>query len=1170
MPRFGQRVILFIRRFVPAAVAKQGAMYRVSRTAFSAGLTSTVVAVVLAVALVTSLAQPAFAQTKTDPLGYFKNYFLTGGDYVVGGWQKNSQTVTFQTVTLPINNTATQVPYLTGTLAIPDQRQPLFGVQSQGVPAGADIVAAFLYWQTVESTSQSSGWGQIGFLKSANASNPVQYQFTGTPLQSASPVGWSSGGCTGGGGTKVIRTYRTDVLRYLDIDSTGKIIGNSTYTIMLADAGSNGSGTPFTLGATLVLVYRDVTSSTLKSVVIYDGSYSANNQALVTTQTIQGFYQPVVPPAVAVAKLTHIVGDGQSNKSESVTFGTSTGSSVTLPSLYSGLPPFPGVYNGAWDNPTWFPNAYGNAVVGSASTVTTASTTVTPDPIIPDCVSWGAVVFSTNVQDTDGDGLLDIWESQSGLTDPNGNPLPDLYAMGADPNVRDIFAEIDYMCSALDANGNCVSGSGQHSHNPPQGVLDLVGDAFSKAPKVCFNKVCKGINIHFDIGSEYVGKCSTTNTSACPDPYIIQGTSVPLQGGQQILETACTPPTPPSTSSCIFFNNSAGTLVPGYAGTVGWKLDYLRFKNGDPSASSPLPAYFDHHRKDMFHYALFAHTVGLPRWITYDGTLISVAVQSSVATVTTAQPHGLNIGDVVTISGAPLGSNINGVYTVASVIYPNGDPTQPSTQFTISIPAGNNAPDAFNPPYQTAGIGVGTGVPRSNGGVADLFGGDVMITLGRWDNATGSPFVQASVLTHELGHNMGLGHAGDLSDPNNCKPNYQSVMNYLYEIAGLTGSDGQAQIDFSRMVVPDLAETNLIESNGMGSLLPYLPRWYASALSPIAQKLGISPILFRHCDGTPILDNAQMVRAEGDPTVLTTATNPSDAIDWNWNGTTNTAADSGYSQDLNFSGGAYSGNPTANPPTPPFQGFNDWPKIKLNQVGGRSMPPYALLFSLDVWLTGDTASQTDLGDQAITSSSLWPQVVNGWSDPGILGSFSGGANGTFTGGANGTFSGGANGTFSGGANGTFTGGANGTFSGGANGTFSEQDVETAAANGNTPSGLKPTPSKFTIDLDWSAPHLGFVNFYNVWRGNCPTTKGTTCTISNSSPSILPSGTGVQPAGNGCDVSTQFPNGHMFCDTTAKNGVLYLYFVEANITYNPGTKNQLIQQSGPSNTVTASR
>src|SRR5205814_260331 len=98
-------------------------------------------------------------------------------------------------------------------------------------------------------------------------------------------------------------------------------------------------------------------------------------------------------------------------------------------------------------------------------TVSTATTTVTPRSNNAGCVSWGAMIFKTDLQDFDKDGLLDVWETNSGLTDPNNNPLPDIRAMGADAAVADIFVQLDY-----------TSGT-DHSHFPSQAVLDRVGQA---------------------------------------------------------------------------------------------------------------------------------------------------------------------------------------------------------------------------------------------------------------------------------------------------------------------------------------------------------------------------------------------------------------------------------------------------------------------------------------------------------------------------------------------------------------------------------------------------------------------------------------------------------------------------------------------------------------------
>lgn len=76
-------------------------------------------------------------------------------------------------------------------------------------------------------------------------------------------------------------------------------------------------------------------------------------------------------------------------------------------------------------------------------------------------------------------------------------------------------------------------------------------------------------------------------------------------------------------------------------------------------------------------------------------------------------------------------------------------------------------------------------------GLAEINGNDLIVTLGEWElnssntnNTNRLINFQASTLMHELGHNLGLLHGGD-EDENN-KPNYFSIMNYLYQLSGLS------------------------------------------------------------------------------------------------------------------------------------------------------------------------------------------------------------------------------------------------------------------------------------------------------------------------------------------------------------------------------------------------
>jgi hypothetical protein len=111
------------------------------------------------------------------------------------------------------------------------------------------------------------------------------------------------------------------------------------------------------------------------------------------------------------------VGSGQSNKFETVYLSSGPNSLSPLPSLYGSgsLPAFPGHY-GSWDNPTWtFPSAnLPNPIQAKSSSATTQ---VVPASSNSGCVSWGAVILSTTVENSDGDGILDSWKADQGYCD---------------------------------------------------------------------------------------------------------------------------------------------------------------------------------------------------------------------------------------------------------------------------------------------------------------------------------------------------------------------------------------------------------------------------------------------------------------------------------------------------------------------------------------------------------------------------------------------------------------------------------------------------------------------------------------------------------------------------------------------------------------------------------
>lgn len=99
-------------------------------------------------------------------------------------------------------------------------------------------------------------------------------------------------------------------------------------------------------------------------------------------------------------------------------------------------------------------------------------------------------------------------------------------------------------------------------------------------------------------------------------------------------------------------------------------------------------------------------------------------------------------------------------------------------------------------------------------GIGERPGNDFMVTLGY--TSEGNPVYfgrmeQASVFMHELGHNLGLNHGG--KDDVNYKPNYLSIMNYMFQFNDLYPN---RPLDFSRTELNTLNEAALNEMDGVG------------------------------------------------------------------------------------------------------------------------------------------------------------------------------------------------------------------------------------------------------------------------------------------------------------------------------------------------------------------
>ena len=101
----------------------------------------------------------------------------------------------------------------------------------------------------------------------------------------------------------------------------------------------------------------------------------------------------------------------------------------------------------------------------------------------------------------------------------------------------------------------------------------------------------------------------------------------------------------------------------------------------------------------------------------------------------------------------------------------------------------------------------------ASGNSRGIGGTDLVVTLCNFTDGVGTPREQAGTLMHELGHNLGLRHGG--CDDTNSKAGYASVMNYAYQMEGITRGGMQGVVDFSRGLEPVLDEGLLPEVSGL-------------------------------------------------------------------------------------------------------------------------------------------------------------------------------------------------------------------------------------------------------------------------------------------------------------------------------------------------------------------
>ena len=1010
-----------------------------------------------------------------DPpgLNFFKNFFVTG-NYVVASVDFGSQSGGGGFVEAEINFN-----------------------DPEEVPADADVVGAFLYWQTIVDASPMPVTG-VEFR--GEDISEIAKEVASAPLSSTFSPCWSGGGQ----GTYEMKTFRADVLRFLPVPTDGNGVpigkrlvnlndltaaGFDPHTVRLPDNGT-GNQTPQTAGASLIIIYR-LPSEQLTSIVLYDGLQLKPGGSLPTTtsQILQGFYQASADP---LARLTLLVGSGAKNATEQVRFGSGLPGDdiIATNPFFTHQSNSPGS-DRAWDGLPWdvsdaMPNVPVATEYGEEVTVRVTHTEATPY----DCLATSAIVFSTTVEDSDFDGLLNVWETgdldndNAPLLDPTGAPLPDLNAMEADPDVQDVFIEIGFMSSEAysdplhpedTSTSTPTPGVAAHTHLPSAAVLNNVAAVFAgaanrKNPANPNGPTETGpIKVHFDVGAlaadpqlgyqaspnviKYTHADGETSCLGVDDPDCL------ARGGEEITELEVCSVT---EDDCSF---------PGFRGVVGWKLGFRLLRDqplshpdeaaceaadaDEDEETPPCVRRFDRNRRHMFRYALFAHALGIAR---------------------------------------------------------EDDPTTDDDE---------------------------TKFPRSISGVSDAGngGGDFMVTLGFWDNHTGTEFMQTSTIVHEFGHTAGLRHGGSApveeNPAPNCKPNYESVMSYLFQVRGLIGPTGP-KVDLSRQDLNDLNEASLTETAlKQGNAAALFPtRWYAPLAGSFLDGLVGTSASTRHCDGTPLeprfladgttenpnynaADSIDMVRVDG--------TFPVGAVDWNASGTITAGA---YAQDVNFNGDQDPIDPddVFDPPSDGvFTGWNDWEHLDLRQTGSRRNPAS---LSLEVTVE-DLASAGDpgYGDPGYGDPGYGDPGYGdpGYGDPGY-GDPGYGDPG-------------------------YGDPGYGDPGYGDPGYGGEMDIAVAESLGPSANSLSFTITNQSINLKWLPPHAGGpVASYHVWKSLGPP--------SPTNPPVDVTGPlGIEP-GTICYPATQ----SIFCDFATQKKKVYYYFVVTWFENGKKTRSEILKAS----------
>ncbi len=392
--------------------------------------------------------------------------------------------------------------------------------------------------------------------------------------------------------------------------------------------------------------------------------------------------------------------------------------------------------------------------------------------------AYGAVILSTQVNNPDNDGILGAWKAGPASTDFHGGQ-PGYYDVktgnwvglpGAKAGQKDLFVQLDYMCGGILSDGSC---------DPNQENLFPSPDSQGNDPLAMVQKAFANAGVSTPSPGRQRG--ARKHLHRQPRPAL----PVPRSAGSDRLEEQ--PRVLEGLAAQLLFLRRRWRLLSAFPLRTEGQLSLrsLRSLSRDTRVEHALRNIDIHQCCRRQHNDHCHHRSRRTGSINYCPSRI-------------------------TISGIQGMPNLNGVYDTTSC--------PDSKTIIIATPAGVANWSYPNSTLPEPVIGITSGTVTSISGYSDLGGADSAVTLGLWATAPNQDMskratVIAGTLFHELGHTIGLSHGGLYYDSGNyvptfeanCKPNYQSIMNYLFQLDGVGPSSAVA---FSNQTLTTLTQSS--------------------------------------------------------------------------------------------------------------------------------------------------------------------------------------------------------------------------------------------------------------------------------------------------------------------------------------------------------------------------